>query len=279
MRTRWNFMSGCLSLGIFAAMVNLSCRVRSVQNQSDLDVANGVRITEGEFPATIRLAVKFSGSRGSATQTCTATFINHRQAITAAHCTVPVNGQAPTLQYVTHGGANGGMEVVMATAQSAHVHQHFTMDGPHIYDLAILNFPDNTAPAVAAIAVDPPAEARAGVTIVGYGVNHITIQGQSHSGTGAGFKRKGFNQISRRGDGIYEVVGVSKPGKATLGQQSVSGPGDSGGALYYQNQLIGIVESGSTVQVVKILGRFVDLTTATSKEFLQRFAEAPDSLP
>jgi hypothetical protein len=187
----------------------------------------------------------------------------------------------PELNYVTveRSGTQSSYRRV-AKALSVHAQAEYSMDlnnGVNGYDLAIVNFPARTAPAISPIASQTP-ELGSPFVIVGYGNNEnfFTADGNSQGGNGSGVKRFGSNELQLVDDGMLVFAGIpSKDLQAAPGELVSSGSGDSGGPMFVGNQIVGVtsggglavVPSGETISI----SRYVDLNSDVSRAFLRRY--------
>lgn len=266
----------CMTFGL----VSSACGERFQVEMSTPHVTNGIDIPESEFAETFMLLRDYPTSSDHAQFLCSATFINDHQALTASHCLETYEGKEADLYYLDfklEAGSTEKKSFRKAKALSATANPKSVSLAPGPDDLAIVNFPPQTAPAVATIYT---ASLRAGkaVTIVGYGVLKTIVTAGEHGGTGVGTKRKGMNTIARIQGGEIFVHGTAETRHFLKpGQQSVSGPGDSGGALFVDGKLAGVVSSGLAAGKSRgmqmIDASFVDLTTPSSQEFLKEYMD------
>ncbi|MFW7377807.1 MAG: trypsin-like serine protease [Oligoflexus sp.] len=263
-------------LGTLLMTLTMACgQVDS--SQSDLSVTNGQEIGERDYPSTVLLMIQ--SGRGSSI--CTATFVNDRQAITANHCVLGQNPSNPTIYYTkVENGVFGPSYRRQAKAVSYHAQSQYSLEnnyGVNRYDLAIVNFPARTAPAVSPIAQDTP-ELESEIVIVGYGnnENYLTDGGASQGGSGSGVKRFGKNELQLIEDGMLAFLGTpSAEDGLNKGEMVSSGSGDSGGPMFVNDELVGVtsggglgtLETGETVSI----SQYVDLNSDESRAFLRRY--------
>lgn len=251
----------CRNFALFFSLVGMltSCKIR--QTDSNIKIADGTDIGKTEFPATSLLWVE----RMNKTYSCTATFINDYQAITAAHCVKGVDPNVPLIFLMTIDGTlqDGTPNYTEALgATDFHYHPLFNGAGSQ-YDLAIVNFPSNTAPAMAPFVTTPMVfrgSIRPTCTVVGFG--------------SASFNQNLKPEIKRRGD--FEVRGRnSHQMLESVGRphfESLTGSGDSGAPLYCNGQVSGIL-SGINIendgrQDSRVISYYVDIGTAVSQTFI-----------
>jgi secreted trypsin-like serine protease len=240
----------------------------STNEQSTTKVTHGREIAESEFPSVVLLYMQTA----EGASICTGTFVNNYQVVTAAHCVDGLSTTRPSLYYVSP-GANGGLS---ANAQAVSLKRNSRFDiskGVSGSDLAVVSFSPNTAPATSEFASAPPKQDDP-LTIVGYG-NNETIQTETGiDGQGSGVKRVGTNKVFSIEEGLITFVGTSKASEPSLpvGENSLSGSGDSGGPLFINGRLAGVTSGGgfSTQQDGSriAVSLYVDLTSAESRAFL-----------
>lgn len=244
---------------------------------SDIHVTNGQEIQESDFPSTVLIL----GFIGQTPSICTATFVNDQQAITASHCVAGLRPNSPTLYYVRveYDENDEPTYKAVAKASSFHSHSKYSMrdrKGINRYDLAIVNFPKNTAPAVSQIASETP-EVGATLVIVGYGNNkNFLSKNGSLEGSGSGIKRFGVNRLSLVEDGMLVFAGLPESQEDVVrGAYASSGSGDSGGPMFIDNKLVGVTSGGGIIELedgqLLSVSRYVDLTSDESKEFLDQY--------
>lgn len=207
---------------------------------SENKITNGIEAKESDFPSVVLLAFMTDDDDDK----CTGTFVNDSQVVTAAHCVEGLEANNPALSYVKL-LANGQEQSIRALSYVRS--DKYTIHNPvSPLDVAVINFPAHTAPAVSPIATESPKVGDE-FTIVGYGNNVNTIDYNGRfNGSGAGIKRSGSNKISEISDGVIKFSGHSgKELDLTPGENVSSGAGDSGGPLFIDGRLAAVTSAGS----------------------------------
>ncbi len=200
-------------------------------------IINGIQVDNGIFPAVIRL-----NSR------CTGTFIEHNILLTAAHCF-----RDPSV--------NVSIQTHYYTTWSSHIFLHpnysraTTRNSPN--DLALVVFQNNASPAIRYVAYEPP-QINYQVTLVGFGY-------KDYPNGNYGIKNYGTNYISEIND-IFIVI--RRPESETphaTGVYSTAYSGDSGGPLFYNNQIIGVAKSAGRNNT-----NYTNITIPENLEFINK---------
>jgi hypothetical protein len=218
---------------------------------SAVKITHGVAIPEARYPSVVLLAMRVGDGL---TATCTATFVNHHQALTAAHCLGQLDPKQPDIYHAVP--EEKGLRR-LTKALSFAVHPKSDKKSVNMYDLAVVNFPLETAPAVSPIIDRQPRE-KEKVLLVGYGEFEA----------GAGAKRYGKNEIAAFQEELITIAGV--PGE-TEGMQSPAF-GDAGGPLFIQEMLTGVTSGGNVVsneEGAEVISNFVNLAHPESVAFLK----------
>jgi secreted trypsin-like serine protease len=249
------------------------------QSASDIKVTNGEQIAEDRFPAVVFLVM--ATERGQSI--CTGTFVNDHQLITAGHCVAGQAAQRPELYYVqVMNGQDGETKYTNPIkAISLARNPQYSLErnnGVNGSDLAVVNFPANTAPSVAPIANQAPTEGDP-LTIVGYGNNEnsLTPSGQM-TGSGSGIKRSGTNTVRALENGFISFYGVPASMEGIeQGEWVASGAGDSGGPMFVGGQLVGVTSGGGLAQTEQgdyiSVSHYVNLNSDESQSFLSEHLE------
>ena len=215
---------------------------------AELKIVNGEVIPSNEWPAVVRVSVS-----GTQAQQCTGTFVNERQLLTAAHC---VLGTQPNEISVLTSGER--LEVL-----SYVTHPKFSKqdnNGVNGFDLAVLNFAKYVSSHFVSLLQRQPAVGDQ-VEVVGFGVtDNLTL-------VGAGPKRKGQNTLVS----AKALLGMVGPASTTnaKGENASTGKGDSGGPVFIDGVLAGVVSGAGTMGDFSFSAS-VNLRSSSSQDFLQR---------
>lgn len=212
---------------------------------SQTKIVNGIVIAHEDLAEVVNLTlVTTQGYEGS----CTGTFVNDHQVLTAGHCVVGIKAVATQVNGLT----------VAARSYALHPQYRQTQNSAH--DVALLNFPAGTATSYRSIAAFAPTPGQE-IAIIGYGNTEVQpyidiryhpiygtySQGMQTSGAD-GRKRLGFNTLDRRENGTLVFVGkMSASGKP--GDDAAAAQGDSGGPMLAQGadgrwQIVGVTSAG-----------------------------------
>jgi len=203
-------------------LLAVACKDASI---SQSKIINGEVISENSWQEVEQISWTIGGG---ASGSCTGTFISDSTFITAAHCVTDDSGRMH------------GVYLSRNKVQSTKVIWHPKWQGRsdnHTHDLALVIFPSGTARKFAKIY---PHVARKGdkITIVGYGGSRVQ-PGLSE----AILKRVGTNTLlGLASDGSLLFKGPpfpdGKPNNAGIA------PGDSGGPLFINGQIVGTTRGG-----------------------------------
>lgn len=213
-----------ITMGVLSGFLLISsgCALRSNNDTATVKVVGGTQIPLSEDPWTLKINFPDDDDRENL---CTATFVSHNTMVTAAHCTLQTRVIAlPEL---------GGVRSVKVYGYPSRFPALGTIDDPN--DVAVVVFPDNTAPAHARLATKEPKKGDA-VTLVGYG-SCTEFRGPAET-----LKRcRGTNTIAEID---AETMIVTRESGGVLLSK-----GDSGGPLFTDgNQIIGVANSGNGVR-------------------------------
>ncbi len=268
MKSTKSFLSLFASATLLAGF-SIGCGQKASDQQSSVKVTNGASITESEYPSVV-LLVSLTPQGESI---CTGTFVNDSQVVTAAHCVEGLDAARPTIAYAKEDKATGEIGLAAVALNFVRQPAYDFAEGVNPKDIAVVNFPENTAPATSPLATTTPLVGDE-MTIVGFGNNENFYDTTgSQSGSGAGNKRVGKNQVGKiTDDGMIAFVGV--PGAVPdleAGELVGSGSGDSGGPLFVNGALAGVT-SGGGLQESEIgllsISFYVDVNNQVVKPFL-----------
>lgn len=240
----------------------------TAKQNSETKVTNGREIAESTYPSVVLLVMETEVGQGI----CTGTFVNDSQMISAGHCVEGLSASNPSLYVVTTD--EDGQYYATAKAVSFKRHPNYNIRlGVSAYDVSVINFPENSAPAVSARAASSPSAGQA-LTIVGYGnnVNGFDNYGEL-TGSGAGVKRVGTNKVGSVSGGFINFNGLAEAdGETAEGTLVSSGSGDSGGPLFVGGQLAGITSGGGLRSDGQggyyATSKYVDINSRYVKAFL-----------
>ncbi len=259
--------------GFFAfALASLMGCKNLTSSGSQTKVTNGILSKPHEFKA-VQLLITDQGN-------CSGTFISDSKFLTAAHCLKDVKevkvGE-PRLGSPLFGNK------VIAKAESWVIHPLFKTDADSPYDLAIVTFPKGTSP-LGGVKIRKEGVALAeGVMIVGFGNSVVDREAPNREMLqyGNGFKRYGTNKIESKEGGLLRFLGVLSEKEAEKknlkpGQRVLSAEGDSGGPmLNAKDEIVGVSSAAEPIitssgQILNYWSLYVDLSTASSREFLEQ---------
>lgn len=245
---------------------------QSPVSDSAVKVTNGIAIQDKVYPSTILLvSVTAEGEA-----ICTGTFVNDSQVVTAGHCVQGLSETSPQIFYATE--TNGNMQALAQAVSFSRNPDYSFADGVNEFDVSVINFPANTAPAFSPIA-DATPNVGDQFVIVGYGNNANFISAGTLDGQGAGVKRAGTNFISANDNGMLSFAGLTGTETTPVdgvaaGQYVSSGAGDSGGPLFVNDKLAGVTSGGGLSHTQEgtdvAISRYVDLNSASSRAFLAK---------
>ena len=264
-------------LQVFGALLLImgmnGCGAKGPAGQ-DLRVINGVTAEPGEYPEVVFLKIPDLGK-------CTGTFITSSLVLTAAHCTAiggptGADGKADiTIDWISFRGREGGRTEHHASSVAVYrnpaAEETLTFGSSRISatvnsaDIALVEFPPGTSPARATLADTRPAPGDE-VVMVGYGwiSNHLFTETTSN-----GYKRIGRNTIEEV-DGFITFKG-SKFIDRDLVNKSTMAPGDSGGPIFVDGKLVGVLSGGMTELGVSEMENVVsDLAEDYNQDFLKK---------
>jgi hypothetical protein len=225
---------------------------------------------------------------GAPKSRCTGTFVSSNTMITAAHCVPP--DSSPGVVYLPVTSQLLDMSRVSADAvvgTGVRAKRVFRNDYPTTLindtrltrkDLAVVVFPDGTAPAMLDIAAEAGA-AGDEVTLVGFGITHLDEERRDEDLTAR--KRVGHNvlvenEVTRSHEDAYFLAGSAENGGDSA--HAIASHGDSGGPLLLGGRLLGVASSAGPAEGE--LDRFFEgdaintYASVTSQEAATLFAKA-----
>ncbi len=254
-----------------------ACGTAPNADQSSIKVTNGREIKDTDYPSVVFIASEVPDGVAS----CTATFVNDSQVVSAAHCVEGTSSSSPAIYLVKQTIVNGQPQLTaLAKAVKWVRNPSYNFDdGVNNLDISVITFPENSAPATSTITKAVPKSGDE-LTIVGYGNNRNYIDGSGEfTGSGAGKKRVGTNTVAAVTDGMIQFIGAPEASSdLTLGDYALSGSGDSGGPLFINGRLAGVTSGGGVSRTQDgqkvFVSQYVDLTSAESQSVLKRALKA-----
>ena len=147
-------------------------------------------------------------------------------------------------------------------------------------DLAVLVFNEGTAPATVSL-LDRAMVNGESMTITGFGVRYLDANSDTETGV---YKRYGTNtvQIDTSGQcqSIYSVGPSSHTNPSSVQSDVLAGSGDSGGPVYIDGKIAGIISSSGafTSDASQGFASYIPLDADFSKEFLRKTIEQGASI-
>jgi len=240
---------------------------------SSAKIINGLTANSSEYPSVVHLYdIENNGS-------CTGTFINSTTVLTAAHCTEYNSADS-------RGNVSGSISIiqitdfttkkydVLATSTSIVRNPLWDEEGGSVnkYDLALITFPEGTAKALSTLASAQP-DVGDQVVLVGLGLDQNIDRDDTSSN---GVKRIGTNEIEAVSDGFLAFENLDETTN-DKGKFSGPGPGDSGGPLFVDGHIAGIVSGAQADLFSNILSSYyIDINSKASKKFLDKHLKNPD---
>lgn len=224
----------------FCRILILGCLLASCRTTSSSNVL--VTNPQGAgnlYPEVVELIADLADGMNAR---CSGTFIEEDTVLTAAHCLFDHRGQA--VRRLVYQAANG-TEYPGTLYPSREYSPSGSMIDRVTSDLGLVRFDRRLATKIATIAKKEPVKGDA-ITLVGYGVTDLLTE------TGDGDKNYGRNEVQLVKENVLYLAGFSDdkiPG-VQQGVASVSGPGDSGGAIFNASgELIAVISAGSKLDV------------------------------
>ena len=208
---------------LFASIALWGCK--PTEQGSNVKITNGVEDKDNNYSHVVNLGIVRSGNRGAI---CTGTFVSDTTLITAAHCVVESGKQ---LGDVRLSGFKGKKALKILA------HPKFLAVPAAKHDLAVIIFEADSSKKYSNVSKEQP-RAEAKIVIAGFGNNdHIKR-------TGNGTKRIGHNTLAANKDGLLTFTGGLDSSGGSNGENAASSQGDSGGPMFIENILVGVVSGG-----------------------------------
>lgn len=269
------FTGALLASWVFASLVGCG----SHDNDSQLNIVNGKAISGDWEPAVVFL---YNPTEDQGGGVCTGTFVKPQVLVTAAHCTdyvknISTDGVSEETEDQTmviawdetvdsdgnpDNGISGGFK---ALAKSSRIFRHRAVNAGniksvHTGDLAIVYFEDYESDSFKNIAKFSPRRG-ATATIVGYGADAIRPSPDDQS---VGTKRMGTVRLNS----VSEFISFSGPRSTNCsddcGEGVNAGPGDSGGPMFVDDELVATTSGGSFW-----LTSYVNLNATSARQFIE----------
>lgn len=257
-----------------------------------LNLVNGLATTK--YPSVVALMRQ----EGNLYSLCSGTFVSDNTLLTAAHCVDDSeNGGIFYVpgHYIKY--ANKDWEQRIAPLKSIH-HEGAVLysEGSQsillsdsVIDLAILIFPNDTAPSTSPL-LKRTLEENEDVTVVGFGKTSTTtpnigspIVRRYGQNSAVLDPTETFKQYALL-EGLVATIGPSETdfsavNSCTLSSDTQAAEGDSGGPLFSEDHIAAITSMGHTdVESKQDIAIFVDLNSTESKSLLLRAKEEGSSL-
>ena len=248
------------------------------------NLVNGLATTK--FPSVVALL----RPEGNFYTICTGTFVSHNTLVTAAHCIDESESGGMFYvpgHYIKDIDKSWGEKVTPIKAFHATQAKTYTngsqsiLLSDSIYDLAILLFPENTAPSTSPLLNRTVVEDET-VTVVGFGKSSTT----NPSISSPLVRRYGQNKAVQNPedifpdyvlpDGLVGTIGrsetdLSAVNSCQLSTDSQAATGDSGGPLFFEDRIAATTSVGQTNAAQrKDLAVYVDLNSAASKALMEK---------
>jgi V8-like Glu-specific endopeptidase len=248
-------------------------------NEEQLNLVNGVQTTE--HPAVGLIIQRISST---SVESCTGTFVSSSAMVTAAHCI----GSTPNGNISFYPGAQPNWQKPdpkpIAATKVFHLgktKEDFDKLGPNpepvLEDIAIILFPEGTAPAALGLTTKrPPVDQT--VTLVGFGSTHKV--GSSNLNDYVIARRAGTNKIK-----LFPDYPEYNPGQIMIGfitelqstnakgSLAVASNGDSGGPMISDGLLAGVSSTSAIADPAPGI-LFSSYTSVNSPEAVRLFAAA-----
>ena len=245
------------SILLVASLLSVGCVARKNDFvNAKTKLFQGEMDLQNQFPAVYGIATKEPSSSVYAFADCTGTAISSSVLLTAAHCVYDeTKVNVLEIFWIVDAFSKpvyDAKKTLITGTATAHPNFKVPVPASYPYDIAAINFPQGTFKNFAMVSTVP---ARVGdeVTLVGYGYNGGPVVGREFG------KSKIFDVINDKSTvpkesafpedlfrDWYSTMYWLKVKKNSVG---ISGtvPGDSGGPLFLNNQLVGILRGGSAV--------------------------------
>jgi hypothetical protein len=232
------------------------------------NLVGGAKTTS--FPAAGVIATPVESNKF---YTCSATFIGHNTMITAGHCisraapeTVRYLGNADfTISEIGQKFTAGIKATKVFHHGSAYIDIDMNLADEKIRtkDVAIIMFPDETAPEFIPVGDTRPATGST-VKLVGYGNTAFGSTAAEDK-----VRRVGTNTTEDFTNRGTNMIAVSAPTGSITATDALAAPGDSGSGAFFNDKLIGILSNAGTLPGSIGFTLLADVNTADNRALMQ----------
>lgn len=265
--------SALLACSLIAASGSGCLAAKRELPASEGKVVGGAELALARYPAAVAILHAGEGVKG----VCSGVFISDELLLTAAHCTPDRSLLVQAEASITLARSSKASQAPIVTGLFVR-HPDYRKGNP-AHDLAVVRFPEGTAPAVATLAEASPAVGAA-VEFVGFGRSDF---GQDARGTGT--KQLGTNTVARIDrDMLIRIESAVAPAEDYEVGASNLNTGDSGGPLFdLQERVLGISAwmAGPKLdddRLKRVWGWFANVNEASNRAFIERYRRAPETV-
>jgi V8-like Glu-specific endopeptidase len=236
---------------------------------SCFNVVNGADTSE--YPGVVLILMSKSGNVSSS---CTGFFVGPNTMLTASHCVDPSKFDGFLVSSVSRLPRGAGLPKGFKPSKviAPRIVTSATNADDRAYDVAAMVFASDVAPGVVELAGESPAAGET-ATVVGYGQTNVDNGGVIEN---ALQKRYGKNEVGEAKNGIITFVGpMFDNGLSPEDKGSGGAPGDSGGPLFVDGKVVGVVSGGSGQPTEDtVVNVYADVTHTHTREILHKAKDA-----